>query len=268
MKWRKDIDVRIIAKTVLQSDVYGWLKELGASEYIIPEERTHSDGVVGLAAKRCYNSFIPGLNPNVTKVRENWTEYLDNILKSGHGSVLEHATWTFAIEGCTRVFTAEMNRHRAGVAISEASMRYIRLDEIEMWLPPSLIVTESDDLDLKDLKEMTVATMGDVVRRIEVNYKALVEQWNMNALGFDQKKKITSMLRRMLPMGICTGGVWTLNARALRHVIALRSTAHAEEEIAFVMSKVGKMMFESEPNLFGDFEQVEGGFWVPKYTKV
>ena len=70
-----------------------------------------------MAAKRCYMSFEAGLNPNVTRVRKDLTEYLDNVLKSGHGSVLEHATYTFAIENVSRVFTGELNRHRAGVGI-------------------------------------------------------------------------------------------------------------------------------------------------------
>lgn len=86
--------------------------------------------LIALAAKRCYKSFEPSLNPNVTKVRQDWTEYLDNVLKSRHGSVCEHATYSFAIENVSRVFTGEMNRHRAGVAVSEASMRFIRYDDI------------------------------------------------------------------------------------------------------------------------------------------
>src|SRR5580693_9415570 len=128
-----------IAKTqVYRVAVQKWLDYLGANEYEIPSEETTTDPalLIALAAKRCYMSFQPGLNPNVTKVRKDMVDYIDNILASGHGSVLEHSVYTFAIEGCSRVFTGEMNRHRAGWAISEGSMRFIRFDkDIPWWMP-------------------------------------------------------------------------------------------------------------------------------------
>jgi thymidylate synthase (FAD) len=137
----QEISVHCIARTSIDATaVYEWLEKIGASSFELPDDiATDAELVVGVAAKRCYKSFEPGLNPNVTKVREDWAEYLDNILKSGHGSVIEHASWTWAIENCTRVFTAEMNRHRAGVAISEGSLRYIRFQDgpIPFWLPLS-----------------------------------------------------------------------------------------------------------------------------------
>jgi thymidylate synthase (FAD) len=75
-------------------------------------------------------------------------------------------------------------------------------------------------------------------------------------------------MRRIVPMGIATGGIWTGNIRALRHVLEMRTTEAAEEEICFVFSNIMKRIAELEPNLFGDFEQDEFGFWKPKYHKV
>ena len=79
--------------------------------------------------------WAPGLNANVSKVREDSAEYLRNILKSGHGSVLEHANFTFLFHNVSRVFTHELVRHRAGAAYSQESMRFVRLTDIPFWFP-------------------------------------------------------------------------------------------------------------------------------------
>lgn len=290
MRWIDNIRLYVIAQTRANEDVIRkWIDELGGTEFKMPqltptaadrvfrEEITDADLVVGVAAKRCYNSFVPGMNPNVTKVRESWADYLDNILKQGHGSVTEHCSWTVAIEGCTRVFTAEANRHRAGVAISEASMRYIRFEEdgIDMWLPMSIRGTDPDEWDSQDRvqlerrKSLTKEIMEDTVKYIETQYGRLVDMWlSDDKLPFDEKKRITSMLRRIIPMGVCTGVVYTWNVRALRHIVTMRATPAAEEEICAVMSAVADQIFRKEPHLFGDFHRTAEGYWVPTYKKV
>ena len=73
----------------------------------------------------------------------------------------------------------------------------------------------------------------------------------------------------IIGMGVATGGTWTMNTRALRHILALRSSPHAEEEIAYVMSLIGKHIVDNEPALFGDFTRDEAtGAWVPRNVKV
>lgn len=246
-----------------------WLDDLGAAEYAIPEACTEAELLTTLAGKRCYMSFEPGLNPNVTKVRKDMTAFLDNILKSRHGSVLEHSSYTFAIEHVSRVFTAEMNRHRAGWAISEGSMRYIRFTDIPFWTPLSIREDAADAPDIAEAKAKTRAVFERAVRQMEDNYRDLEAIWSLDTLqAFKTKKKITSMMRRIIGMGVATGGVWTGNLRALRHVLAVRVDPAAEEEIAYVFSMVLKRMIEAEPTIFADFQQTDDGFWKPTYWKV
>ena len=107
-----------------------WLEHVGAGEYTWNKSDSDAENMIMAFAKRCYMAFEPGLNPNVQKVRDDISDYLTNILKSGHGSVLEHAHFSFAIENVSRVFTGEMNRHRAGMAISEGSMRFISFEDL------------------------------------------------------------------------------------------------------------------------------------------
>jgi len=267
-----EIEIFNIART--QVDVFAvehWLAAIGADEFPFPQMNHVTDPafLVALAAKRCYMSFEPGLNPNVSRVRSNYVEYFDNILRSGHGSVLEHATYTYAVEGVSRVFTAEMNRHRAGWAISEGSLRFIRFDkDIPYWLPLSLRENPDDDADLRLRKEESRDIFMQVFDHIEHAYRYLLDIWNMDSTdkNFDYKKKVTSCLRRIVPLGVATGGVWTGNIRALRHVLALRTDPSAEEEIAHVFSRIGDDIVKREPMLFGDFHKADG--WKPDYRKV
>ena len=271
------IKVFPIAKTTLdRKATRKWLDHIGATEYELPQQDVVTDCgcTIGLAAKRCYMSFEPGLNPNVNKVRKNWHTYLTNILKHKHGSVMEHATWTWAIEGCTRVFTAEMNRHRAGTAISEGSLRYIRFDNVPYWEPASiqpdstlLDDEESHELSLKQRLVATREEFRQAFEEAESRYMRLCGLWDINEGNFDKKKKLTSLFRRTIPMGVSTGGVWTMNIRAARHIITMRTSPHAEEEIAYVVGLIAKEMCSTEKDLMGDFE-CNDGFWQPKYEKV
>lgn len=302
------IEVFNIGRTVVDKDeVDRWMKHIGALEFEIPPEETVSNPalLIALAGKRCYMSFEVGLNPNVTQIRSDYVKYFDNVLNSGHGSVLEHSVFNFAIEGVSRVFTAEMNRHRAGWAISEGSLRFIRFGEnVPYWEPdsitgdvdlmPSNLVFEVLDvqdpggLNLQDTireckrqypaedvleikKQLSRAVFKQAFRNQEANYRILETIWAEELAPeskFAGKKQVTSMMRRIIGLGVATGGVWSGNIRALRHVFTMRAAPEAEEEMIHVFSRVVQKMVEKEPLLFGDFYQDENGFWRPKYRKV
>jgi thymidylate synthase (FAD) len=270
-----EIEIFKIAQTQVNTEqVVKWLRHLDANDFADtlpgPKECTDAALLVALAAKRCYKSFEVGLNPNITKVREDLTDYLDNVLKQRHGSVFEHSVFSFAIEGVSRVFTAEMNRHRAGWAISEGSLRFIRFDEIPYWEPLSMRDNNCDDNELTQKKSATRMLFKQAFSQQEEIYNQLVKLWDLDEKdkNFHYKKKMTSMFRRIVGMGVATGGIWTGNVRALRHVIAQRADPGAEEEIFYVFSRIAQMMVESEPMLFGDFKQSEDGGWKPEYYKV
>jgi thymidylate synthase (FAD) len=262
-----------IAKTmVLRENVRAWLDDLGANDFVIPDEESVSDPalLVALAAKQCYMAFQPGLNPNVTKVRKDMVDYLDNVLKQGHGSVLEHAVYTFGVNGCSRVYTGEMNRHRAGVAISERSMRYIRYQNIKYWEPECFREADDDTPELRDKKRASRELLRRQFEQQEAMMAGFEEVWAEELAPestFHAKKTLTSAFRRGIGMGIETGGVWSLNLRALRHVIALRTEEGAEEEITHVCLKIGKIMLADVPELFRDFKEI-GGSLRPTYWKV
>lgn len=276
-----EIGIFFVANTkVNEQEAKNWMEHIGANEFELDlVNKTDAEALIELAGRRCYMSFQKGLNPNITKIRTDISEYIENILKSGHGSVLEHASYTFAIEGVSRVFTGEMNRHRAGMAISEGSMRYIRFTDMGYWVPPSIqgpekpffIEWESPEAVLDWKRWQTRNVFREAFKDAEKHYAELLDIWKDELSPeskFHLKKQITSMMRRVVPMGIATGGMWTGNLRAIRHILTMRTTTSAEEEIAFVFSNVMERIAEKEPTIFGDFVKDEFGFWSPKYMKV
>lgn len=271
-----EIQIFPIAETRVNHEaVREWLRFLEVTEPTINgimECKPGSDAafLVALAAKRCYKSFEAGLNPNLTRVRQDMTNTLDAVLAHGHGSVLEHAVFSFAIENVSRVFTGEMNRHRAGWAISEGSMRFIRFgDDIPFTMPASLLPRAGDTAAIVAKKEHAQRVFRQAFDLSQHAYAELTQLWDLeNEKDFKVKKEQTSCMRRIIPMGVSTGGVWTGNLRALRHVVALRTEPAAEEEIARVFSEIGSYMIGRVPELFGDFSWGEKGGWVPKFPKV
>jgi len=223
----KEIKVKLIAFTTVDKEA---IKEC-LPHADITQEVTDGDLLIGIAGKNCYNSFSTELNKNLTRVRKEWVEFLDNLLKQGHGSVLEHSSFSFYIEGLTRVATPELNRHRAGVAISERSLRYCRFDNIEYWVPLSIRDNPDDPPDLRTKKDLSRAILENTFANQEAAYKELEKIWDIDNQSMHVKKQLTSMFRRIVGQGCSTAGVWTFNVRALRHIITMRCTPQAEEEI-------------------------------------
>jgi thymidylate synthase (FAD) len=212
--------------------------------------------LVEFGGRACYRSWEPGLNPNVSKVRTDQREYFANILRSAHGSVLEHANYSFALRRVSRVFTHELVRHRAGSAFSQESLRYVRLTDIGFRVPPAL----------EPVRDQVLA----IVERLEEFQLSAAAALGIDEQGvpFHVKKEVTSALRRLAPLGLSTDIVWTANVRTLRHVIEMRTAEGAEEELRLVFDKVARLMQAEAPGLFQDFARRDDGSWVPEYRKV
>jgi thymidylate synthase (FAD) len=216
----------------------------------------HGELLVEFAGRACYRSWEPGLNPNVSRVRSDRREYFANILRSAHGSVLEHANYSLAFRNVSRVFTHELVRHRAGSAFSQESLRYVRLTDIGFRIPPAL--------------EPLRGQVLSIVEQLEEFQVSAAKELGVDAEGvpFRVKKEVTSALRRLAPIGLSTDIIWTANARTLRHVIEMRTAEGAEEELRLVFDKVARLMLAEAPDLFQDFSRHDDGSWVPEHRKV
>lgn len=251
--------VRVIARTMPDDRAIAeYLHSINADE-AARHDWNEPEDLIAFAGKICYRSFEPGLNPNVTKIREDKSEYLTNILKQAHGSVLEHVTWTFVLQDVSRVLTHELVRHRVGTATSQESMRYVRLTDIPFWFPTWAM--EDDEL---------VDRARTLMAEIEGFQNWMTARFELDAPGkvFADKKHKTSFMRRFAPAGHATSMVWTANVRTLRNVIETRTAPGAEEEIRMVFGQVARLMISEHPMLFGDFMHTTEGAFVPQWSKV
>jgi thymidylate synthase (FAD) len=232
-----------------------WYERVGVK--LALSEIPAAEGLIEFMGRLCYKSWEPGLNKNVTKIREDRSDYMLNLLRSAHGSVLTHAWFSFVIHDGSRVFTAEMNRHGVGTAISEQSLRYVRLDDIPMWFPHNTLSEES------------IRIMRTTVNEIEGAISAIYELEGIeSAEDFHNKKQITSAVRRIAPLGMATEEGWSANVRALRHVIEMRTAEGAEEEIRLIANQIACIMRDECPALFGDYTVTENDAWLTEHRKV
>lgn len=258
-------NVYFIGETKLRrAELMRYLKSIKAERFT-SDAPTDAELLTEVAGRLCYNSFIPGLNPNVTKVREGNELYIKNILESKHGSVLEHAKVVFIFANIARVFTHELVRHRVGVGISQESLRYVALTDIGFRIPPCF--TEDTDHHRRDDFYIDHCRLLEHMERFQQKWR---KRYGLDDDGvkFDRKKEVTSGLRRWGPMGVSTTILWSCNFRNLRHILELRTAQAAEEEIRFVFNKVGYLMKSEYPNHFQDFEPNDLGEWKTLNSKV
>lgn len=282
----------MLARTQIEhAELSAFLDAVGAPEWET-DAASDEETLAEVAGRLCYKSFKPGLNPNVTKVREGNLNYIGNIIGQQHGSVLEHPSVSFAFLGVSRVFTHELVRHRAGMAYSQESLRFVRLDALTAYYPQvgfgegtigalwdgmpeevriacliKLCGKASRDTHLanrglKTDRELFVALATEHLRarfqwvfeEAEKNQREISEALGLDHIdgNFGPKKKVTSAMRRMAPDGLGTAIIATSNHRAMRDIISRRTHRSAEEEVRLVYSMVWHRLHGLFPAMYQD----------------
>ena len=198
----------------------------------IDRDAEDSDVLAEFAGRACYQSFH---KPN-PQTRAN-RDYLANILRRGHESVLEHASATFYVEGVSRALTHELIRHRH-LSYSELSQRYVDLDDANAVIPPAL--RGEDDTEL-------LGVMGACAS----SYNALVD-YLMNVKGL-RRKQAREAARAVMPNMTETRIVVSGNLRAWRDMLHKRHSVHADAEIREFAGLVLSELRKIAPNSFQDF---------------
>lgn len=213
------------------------------------DAKTGTEKLIEMAGKLCYMSFSTDLNKNLTKVgaRNNWDYIQQGLIGTKHGSVLEHASVTLAFMNVSRVFTHELVRHRVGAAYSQVSGRYVRTDEINYFLP-SII---AENKGAKDVFQVCFERMEQWINTLEFVFQI------GDMKDFTLKKKLTSAFRRIIGNGQANHIIATFNHRTLRHIIEMRTSRHAEEEIRLAMWKAFQLVHDRYPSIYADADLVE-----------
>jgi len=203
-------------------------------------ESTDGERLAEFAGRLCYMSQK---NPANRATRD----YLENIKRQGHGSVLEHATYSLLLEGVSRSLTHELVRHRAGFAYSQLSQRYVDESHAAFVIPPAILGDEALLAEWTAQVESAQATYVALVEK-------LMERYAWVADKVHRRKMAREAARGVLPNSTETKIVVTANARAWRTMLELRASEGAEMEIRRMAVTVLRVLRTEAPGLFSDFE--------------
>ena len=182
-----------------------------------------SSDLCGYAAGICYNAKSP-------------SRALDGAMQGGHYSVLEHACFTFLIDGVSRALLAQLTRHRIA-SFSVQSQRYVSMaDQFDYVIPPSIVA----------LGECAVNEYKYQMQRMHEWYR----EWQERLGGASEEANEDA--RFVLPNAVTTKLVLTMNARELRHFFSLRTCNRAQWEIRELADEMLRLCKKTAPVLFED----------------
>ena len=227
----------------------GFDPSLRFPEYIDdPTKLPDSSQLCKTAGQLCYGSFGPRRTTN-----ENAAAYFERLTSAGHGSVLEHASFSFLLYGISRSVTHELVRHRAGVGFSQISQRFVSGSVLRFVERPEYQSDEELHRLFEERADRAAAEYGELadslLERQEGGNSMLSADYKTDA-----RKKVQQTARSLLPNETEAPMVFTGNVRALRHIVEMRADAHAESEIRNLALRLFLCLFTTDPILFGDYD--------------
>lgn len=189
--------------------------------------------ICALAAKLCYaKADLDKLRERVSA--QDQAAFLEKITQSGHLSVLEHASFTFAVEGVSRVLLAQLTRHRVA-SFSVQSQRYVSLAENFSYIVPPAIKALGEEAEAKYASQMAQMQTWYV-------------EWQQ-ALG-GKGESSNEDARFVLPNACETRLILTMNTRELLHFFELRCCERAQWEIRALANAMLALCKQAAPVLF------------------
>lgn len=190
---------------------------------------------VAMSAKLCYSdATIADLAEGVASA--DVSKFIDKIISLGHLSPIEHASFTFGIEGVSRSLLAQITRHRI-CSFSVKSQRYVSANKGESFnyiLPPAI----------EDLGEEYVQKFDEQMRTMQLWYN----EWQELLGGACEKSNEDA--RFVLPNASETKMTVTMNARELMHFFKLRCCNRAQWEIRSIAWEMLRLVSDVAPALF------------------
>jgi len=188
--------------------------------------------VVALGARLCYSKArVDDLLEKVSQ--RDQTDFVHKIMDMGHDSVLEHASFTFAIEGVSRTLLAQITRHRVA-SFSVQSQRYVSYEKGFGYIVPPKI---------EALGEEAVAEFERQMDTMHQWYTQWQEKLGAGEGGNEDA-------RFVLPGACETRMMVTMNVRELRHFFSLRMCSRAQWEIRALATEMHRLCMEVAPALF------------------
>lgn len=190
--------------------------------------------VVALGARLCYSKArVDDLLQRVSS--KDQTDFVERIMNMGHDSVLEHASFTFAMEGVSRVLLAQITRHRLA-SFSVQSQRYVSYESGFGYIVPPKIEALGAD------------AVAEFERQMDTMHQWYT-QWQ-EKLGSGEGGNEDA--RFVLPGACETRMMVTMNVRELRHFFSLRMCTRAQWEIRALANEMHRLCMDVAPALFAN----------------
>jgi thymidylate synthase (FAD) len=226
----------------------GFDPDLGFPGYLDdPTRLPDSSQLCKTAGQLCYASFGPRRTTN-----ENAAAYFGRLTSAGHGSVLEHASFSFLLYGISRSVTHELVRHRAGAGFSQISQRYVSGSVLRFVERPEYQEDEELHRSFEERADRAAAEYEAMAERLLERQEGGAAMLSAD-YKTDARKKVQQTARSLLPNETEAPMVFTGNVRALRHIIEMRADAHAESEIRNLAVRLYACLYTADPILFGDY---------------
>jgi len=188
-----------------------------------------AEKICAIAARVCCSPIgIDEISKRLTK--DEVEKLLKNIISARHHSILEHCSFTFGIEGISRILLAQLTRHRVASFAVQSQRRVTFKDGIEFVIPDTIRKNEA-----------LLKKYNDIIENIKLLYKEFLEA---NIPAEDA--------RYILPSASMTKIVITMNARELRHFFALRCCNKAQRETRDLACRMLDLVKKKAPLLFYD----------------
>ncbi len=185
---------------------------------------------IAMAAKLCYSpSNISNLEEKISN--QDQIKFVEYLVKVGHHSPLEHASFTFGIEGISRACSHQLVRHRIA-SYSQQSQRYVRANDFDYIIPPSIKEAGLEEEFRKDMEYL------------QKRYNFYNEK-----LG-NKGEKSNQDARFILPNAAETKIVVTMNARELLYFFSKRTCNRAQWEIRNMAKEMLKLVYPVAPAIF------------------
>ncbi len=201
-----------------------------------------AERLIEFAGRVCYMSFGPRQSNKTT------SQYIHHLIRNGHDSVLEHASWTIALLGVSRAFTHQLVRHRVGFAFSQLSQQYHDEGNARFVQPAGL-----DQIPEAAAAWKAAVLDSQAVYRRLLQALPAEDQAPSSMEPREAKRALRSAARSVLPNATETAIVVTANARALRHFFRVRGSIVGDAEMRTVAAALLELLRPEGPALFSDF---------------
>lgn len=204
--------------------------------------------IVASAAKLCYSpATIQNVMDGLTE--EKTASFVEMLAEIGHESPIEHASFTFGIEGVSRSLLAQLTRHRIA-SYSVQSQRYVREKMFEYVVPPAVAQIPQAKEEYLQAMEEDQRHYEKLTELLKQNYMAQMEAQGTPVSEKTAEKKAIEDARFVLPNSCTTKIICTFNARSLLNFFAHRCCNRAQWEIREVAVQMLQLVQQAAPHIF------------------